>query len=108
MIIPVRFRVVFMSFLAVFICYIDRVNLSVAIIPMQEQFGWSESQVGIILGSFYFGYLISMTIGGFLADKYGGKIILAYGLLLWSFFTVITPAFAYSGFFFLIFIFMNC
>ena len=104
MIIPVRFRVVFMSFLAVFICYIDRVNLSVAIIPMQEQFGWSESQVGIILGSFYFGYLISMTIGGFLADKYGGKIILAYGLLLWSFFTVITPAFAYSGFFFLIFI----
>ena len=104
MIIPVRFRVIFMSFLAVFICYIDRVNLSVAIIPIQEQFGWSESQVGIILGSFYFGYLISMTIGGFLADKYGGKIILAYGLLLWSFFTVITPAFAYSGFFFLIFI----
>ena len=93
-----------MSFLAVFICFIDRVNISVAIIPMQAQFGWSESQVGIILGSFYFGYIISMTFGGFLADKYGGKIVLAYGLLLWSFFTIITPAFAYSGFFFLILI----
>ena len=52
MIIPYRFKIIFLSFLAVFICYIDRVNISVAIIPMQEQFGWSESQVGIILGSF--------------------------------------------------------
>ena len=93
-----------MSFLAVFICYIDRVNISVTIIPMQEQFGWSESQVGLILSSFYIGYMISMTVGGYLADKYGGKRVLAYGLLLWSFFTIITPAFAYSGFFLLIFI----
>ena len=91
-----------MSFLAVFVCYIDRVNISVAIIPMQTQFGWSESQVGIILGSFYFGYMISMTIGGYLADKYGGKKVLGYGLLIWSFFTVITPAFAYSGLWLLI------
>mgnify|MGYP006248633221 FL=1 len=93
-----------MSFLAVFVCYIDRVNISVAIIPMQTQFGWSESQVGIILGSFYFGYMISMTIGGYLADKYGGKKVLGYGLLIWSFFTVITPAFAYSGLWLLILI----
>jgi ACS family sodium-dependent inorganic phosphate cotransporter len=97
--IPVRFRVIFMSFLAVFICYIDRVNISVAIIPMQEQFGWSESQVGVIFSSFYLGYIFTMTIGGFLADRYGGKLVLGYGLLLWSLFTVLTPAFAYNGFF---------
>ena len=69
MIVPERFKLVFMSFLAVFICYIDRVNISVAIIPMQEQFAWTESQVGLILGSFYFGYMFSMTLGGYLADK---------------------------------------
>jgi len=63
--IPVRFKVIFMSFLAVFICYIDRVNISVAIIP---------------------------------------KVILGYGLLLWSLFTVLTPAFAYNGFFAVLFI----
>ena len=102
--IPYRFKVVFLSFLAVFICYIDRVNISVAIIPMQQQFGWTESQVGIILGSFYFGYMISMTIGGYLADKYGGKKVLGIGLLIWSFFTVITPIFAYSGLWYLILI----
>ena len=67
---PERYKLIFMSFLAVFICYIDRVNISVAIIPMQQQFGWSESQVGLILGSFYFGYVFTMMIGGYLADRF--------------------------------------
>ena len=104
MTLPYRFKVVFLSFVAVFICYIDRVNISVAIIPMQAQFGWSELQVGIILGSFYFGYMITMIIGGYLADKYGGKRVLGYGLLIWSLFTIITPFFAYSGLWWLILI----
>jgi len=54
MLVPERYKLVAMSFLAVFICYIDRVNISVAIIPMQEQFGWTESQVGLILGFILF------------------------------------------------------
>jgi len=99
-----RFRVIFLSFIAVFICYIDRVNISVAIIPMQKQFDWSESQVGIIMGSFYFGYMITMILGGYLADKYGGKKVLGYGLLIWSFFTIITPFFAYQGLWWIILI----
>ena len=102
--IPYRFKVIFLSFIAVFICYIDRVNISVAIIPMQEQFGWSELQVGIVLGTFYVGYMISMTLGGYLADKYGGKKVLGYALIVWSLFTIITPFFAYSGLWWLIFI----
>ena len=102
--IPYRFKVIFLSFIAVFICYIDRVNISVAIIPMQEQFGWSELQVGIVLGTFYVGYMISMTLGGYLADKYGGKKVLGYALIIWSLFTIVTPFFAYSGLWWLIFI----
>ena len=102
--VPYRFKVVLLSFLAVFICYIDRVNISVAIIPMQEQFDWSESQVGLILGSFYFGYMITMILGGYLADKYGGKKVLGYALLIWSLFTIITPFFAYQGLWWLILI----
>ena len=45
-----------------------------------------------------------MALGGFLADKYGGKIVLAYGVFFWSIFTILTPAFAYSGFWLLMFI----
>ena len=101
---PYRFKVVFLSFLAVFICYIDRVNISVAIIPMQQQFGWSELQVGLILGTFYIGYMITMTVGGYLADKYGGKKVLGYGLIIWSLITIVTPFFAYAGIWWLIFV----
>ena len=97
--IPERFKLVFMSFLAIFICYIDRVNISVAIIPMQQQFGWNEAQVGIVFSSFYFGYMFTMILGGYLADKYGGKYVLGFGVLAWSLFTFLTPIFAYQGFF---------
>ena len=97
--IPERFKLVFMSFLAIFICYIDRVNISVAIIPMQQQFGWSEAQVGIVFSSFYFGYIFTMILGGYLSDKYGGKYVLGFGVLAWSLFTFLTPIFAYQGFF---------
>ena len=93
-----------MSFLAVFICYIDRVNISVAIIPMQQQFGWSETQTGIIFSIFYIGYVLTMILGGILADKYGGKTVLGAGVLLWSIFTMLTPFFAYNGFLALLFI----
>ena len=102
--IPYRFKVIFLSFLAVFICYIDRVNISVAIIPMQDQFGWSEIQKGFILSSFYIGYMITMIVGGYIADKYGGKKVLGYCLIIWSIFTIITPFFAYLGIWWLLFI----
>ena len=97
--IPKRFLLIFYSTLAVIICYIDRVNISVAIIPMQEQFGWSESQVGLIFSSFYIGYMITMALGGYLADKFGGKRVLGYGVILWSLFTILTPVAAHNGLF---------
>ncbi|BFF93750.1 sialin-like [Drosophila madeirensis] len=39
---------------------------------------WSETEKGFILGSFYFGYLISHLPGGVLADKYGAKWVVAF------------------------------
>tara|TARA_B100000963_G_scaffold273384_1_gene241550 strand:+ start:564 stop:1820 length:1257 start_codon:yes stop_codon:yes gene_type:complete len=102
--IPQRFNLVFYSTLAVIICYIDRVNISVAIIPMQEQFEWSESQVGWIFSSFYLGYMLTMALGGYLSDKFGGKRVLGWGVVLWSIFTILTPIAAHNGFFTLFFI----
>ena len=96
---PQRIQLIAYSTLAVIICYIDRVNISVAIIPMQEQFGWSDSQVGFIFSSFYIGYMLTMALGGYLSDKFGGKLVLGYGVVLWSIFTILTPLAAHNGFF---------
>ncbi len=86
-----------MSFAAVFVCYIDRVNISVAILPMAEEFGWDASTQGAILSSFFFGYLLMQLGGGWLADRFGGKLILGLGVLIWSAFTIITPPAALLG-----------
>ena len=101
---PQRINLIAYSTLAVIICYIDRVNISVAIIPMQEQFGWSDSQVGLIFSSFYLGYMLTMALGGYLSDKFGGKSVLGWGVVLWSIFTILTPVAAHNGFFALFFI----
>lgn len=94
-----RYTVIAMCFAATFVCYIDRVNISVAIIPMAEQFEWDITTQGAILSSFYIGYLLMQIGGGHLADRLGGKIILGIGVLIWSLFTIITPAAAFMGLF---------
>jgi len=93
-----RYTVVVMCFLATFICYIDRVNISVAIIPMSEDFGWDKITQGYVLSSFYIGYIVVMILGGRLADRFGGALILGAGVLLWSLFTLVTPGAALLGF----------
>ncbi|MBU94905.1 MAG: MFS transporter [Balneola sp.] len=92
-----RFKVIALTVAAVFICYIDRVVISLAIIPMSEEAGWSETQKGIILGSFYIGYMITQIYGGVLSDRIGAKIVLGTGLIVWSIFTLITPWAFYGG-----------
>lgn len=95
---PRRYTVVLLSFLAVFVCYIDRVNISVAIIPMAADMGWSPELQGRVLSSFFIGYLLLQVVGGRLADRYGGKAVLGAGVLLWSLFTALTPPAAHAGF----------
>ncbi len=88
---PRRFVLVGLCSLSTFICYIDRVNMSVAIIPMAEEFKWDQTTKGIVLSSFFYGYLATQVLGGWLADRYGGKAVLGFGVLWWSIFTMLTP-----------------
>jgi len=83
--------VVFLCGAAVLISYIDRTNISVAAIPMQAQFGWSETAKGWVLSSFFVGYLAFMAVSGTLANRYGGKLILGAAVIWWSVFTAMTP-----------------
>jgi ACS family sodium-dependent inorganic phosphate cotransporter len=94
---PRRHLVVLLAFASVFVCYIDRVNISVAIIPMAEDLGWSLATQGTVLSSFFLGYLLLQIVGGRLADRFGGKVVLAAGVLVWSLFTILTPPAAWLG-----------
>lgn len=95
---PRRYLLVLLCFLAAFVCYIDRVNISVAIIPMAERFGWSATDKGVVMSSFFFGYLLGQIPAGWLANRWGGRLVLGLALLLWSIFTALTPIAAAVGF----------
>ena len=65
--------------------------MSVAIIPMSKEFGWTGVEKGLVSSAFFWGYAVTQVPGGFLAAKYGGKLILGVGVLLWSLGTLIAP-----------------
>ena len=94
---PRRYSVITMCFFAVFICYIDRVNISVAAIAMQEEFGWSETTKGFVLSSFFIGYMLFMAPSGWVANRIGGRIVLGFAVLWWSVFTLLTPVAAFMS-----------
>ncbi|KAF9946100.1 hypothetical protein BGZ72_000676, partial [Mortierella alpina] len=65
--------------------------MAVAIVAIASEFHYSKAQQGIILASFFIGYILTPIIGGTLADRYGGKAVLAFGAAVWSIFTLLTP-----------------
>ena len=93
-----RYFVVLMAFLGLFNVYALRVNLSVAIVAMTENrtihhddgslsyaqdFPWDSKQKGLVLSSFFYGYLLTQIAGGVLAAKIGGNLVIcAFNILL--------------------------
>ena len=92
-----RYSVIVLAAAAVFVCYMDRVIISIAIIPMAADFGWNAEEQGRILSSFFVGYLLTQILGGWLAERFGGKVVLGCGVIFWSLFTLITPIAAAGG-----------
>ncbi|KAJ4444352.1 hypothetical protein ANN_06144, partial [Periplaneta americana] len=123
--IPQRYVLAIMGFLAIANAYTMRICLSVAITemvvakekneteidpeacaasPSQEStvadhrdFDWDEETQGLILSSFFWGYIITHIPGGILAEKFGGKYALGLGILSTAVFTLLTPLAATEG-----------
>jgi len=55
------------------------------------EFKWDAAQQGLVLGSFFYGYIVTQLPGGFLAGKYGGKWLFGGGVLCTSILTLLTP-----------------
>lgn len=94
---PKRWVIVLLCFSAFLLCNMDRVNMSIAILPMASEFHWSPTTVGLIQSSFFWGYLLTQIAGGIWADTVGGKAVLGFGVVWWSVATVLTPIAAKLG-----------
>jgi ACS family sodium-dependent inorganic phosphate cotransporter len=88
---PRRYTVVTLFATATALCYVDRVNISIAIIPLAHDKGYDAAARGLVLSAFFWGYLSPQMLGGWVADRFGGKRVLAAGVALWSLATFLTP-----------------
>ncbi len=87
---PVRYRIVGMIFLLALINHIDRANISIAAPVMIRELGWNEAQFGVIFSAFLWGYMTIQLPGGYLTDRFGGRLI-PWLCLGWSMATLLTP-----------------
>ncbi len=88
-----RFRVRYLILLVLFavtvLNYADRAIISIAGVPIAQEFGISPVQMGYILSAFSWSYVAAQLPGGWLLDRYGTKWIYAGGVFFWSFFTFV-------------------
>lgn len=91
---PARYKMLVTVSMAFIVCNMDKVNISVAIIPMAQEYGWNASTAGLIQSSFFFGYMLSQIPGGWLSSKIGGRWVFPAGVGLWSAATAGVPLLA--------------
>lgn len=90
--------IVLFCFTAEAVCYVDRTNISIAIVAMSRDYGWDDAARSLVLSSFFIGYMTTQVIGGVLSRRYGGRIVLGVGVVVWSTFTMATPFAASQSF----------
>ena len=88
---PSRYRLMFGTTCAFVLCNMDKVNISVAIIPMAKDMGWSVGQAGVLQSAFFYGFALSQLPGGYLATRFGGAKMLPVGVFVWSAATCAVP-----------------
>ncbi|GAB0099993.1 MFS domain-containing protein [Sergentomyia squamirostris] len=101
-----RFHLVTMIFLGIFCFYSLRVNVSIAIVAMTKKFNttsvngtviedqhfdWDSKQQGYILSSFYYGYITTQLLGGFLGSRFGGTLMIGIGIGSSAILALLTP-----------------
>jgi len=88
---PRRFVVGGLLFIGIVVSYFIRMALNVSIILVSEKEHWSDTAQGVVLSAFYWGYICTQLLGGWLATRFGGKLVFGWGLVWASLVTIIWP-----------------
>lgn len=88
--IPVRHRLIFVTFTLATLLYVDRIAISAAKEPVTAEFGLTDTQFGWVLSAFALGYALFQAPSGALADRFGPRAVMAAIVILWSVFTGLT------------------
>jgi ACS family glucarate transporter-like MFS transporter len=86
----VRWTVVALTAFVTGLTYVDRLNLGIVAKNFQEEFHFSTQTMGWVLGAFSLGYAWFHLPGGWLADRFGARRVLAGAIVWFSAFTALT------------------
>lgn len=85
-----RWRMVLLLFIAGIINYLDRSALSVAAPLVSQELGLGPADMGLIFSSFFLGYALFNFVGGWASDRFGGRLVFALAMGVWSLFCGLT------------------
>ncbi|KAB7495011.1 Sialin [Armadillidium nasatum] len=66
-------------------------------ITNEGEFDWDEHTQGLILGAFFYGFILTNIPGGILANYFGGKIVVGVSIFLTGILTLFSPLAARSS-----------
>ena len=85
---------------SLYIAFIDRMNLSLAMPQIADFYGWSDEEIGakgsLLLGSFYLAYGLSNLILSAFAARIGARRSMIALVALFSFFTILGAPLSFS------------
>src|SRR5271157_3761714 len=83
----VRYRVLGLSFLMAFMMYMERGAIGAAAPAIMREFHVNKISMGWAVSAFSWSYALFQVPGGWMADRFGPRIILAAAMAWWSVFT---------------------
>ena len=69
--------------------YVGRVNMSIAIPGIMDEYGYDKTTMGLILTALFGAYAFGQFVNGQLGDKFGGRIMVSLGLILSAVFNLL-------------------
>lgn len=79
-----RWVVVALVTIITIINYLDRSAIAYAIHPIQSEFGFNNTQFGLIGSAFAVGYICMTFAGGILVDRFGSHALWTIAAIVWS------------------------
>ena len=79
-----RWQIAALLGVGVLINYLDRLNMSVAMPQLRAQFHLDAREAGLILGAFFWSYMLLQIPAGLLLDRHGTERTGRWGSLLWA------------------------
>lgn len=86
-----RFKIGVMLFTGSFMIFMLRSNFSIIIIAMNDTYRWTNYEQNLLLSAYFCGYVGPNLIGGMMAERFGGRILVFFVFLLSAIITALSP-----------------